>query len=84
MMTNRRVRVAIAFDDGRGEDRCEGPAPDGGCPRATRRNGLVTCTGARILPLCGTFADGEQILVSSEGGRCPLAGLVRVVPAPWD
>ncbi|MEO8898774.1 MAG: hypothetical protein ABI352_04905 [Candidatus Dormibacter sp.] len=44
----------------------------------------MTCTGARILPLCGTFADGEQILVSSEGGRCPLAGLVRVVPAPWD
>jgi hypothetical protein len=83
MMINRRVRVAIAYGDGRVEDRCEGPTPDGGCPRTTR-NGRVACAGARILPLWGTSADGEQILVSGVAGRCPLAGLVRVAPAPWD
>jgi hypothetical protein len=81
MMISRRVRVAIAFGDG--EERCEGPTPDGCCPRATGED-RVACAGARILPLCGTSADGEWVLVGGASARCPLAELVRVVRAPWD
>jgi hypothetical protein len=82
MMINRRVRVAIVLGERRGEDRCEGPAPDGG-PRLTRE-GRVACAGGRILPLSGTSANGQHITVGGKSGRCPLAGLVPIVPAPWD
>jgi hypothetical protein len=83
MIIDRRVRVAIQCDDGRAENGCEGPAPDGRCPRAAR-DGRVACAGARIQPLRGTAADGQRIVVDSTEDRCPLADLVHAASAPWD
>ena len=83
MMINRRVHVVVSFDDGRTPHRCFGPDPDGGCPHPTEDGGPA-CAGGRILPLRGTAADGEELEVSCTALRCPLAYIVRAVPAPWD
>jgi hypothetical protein len=45
----------------------------------------VPCSGGQILPLRGTWANGAWLAVRDGAGpECPLAGLVTVVPAPWD
>ena len=83
MIINRRVRVAVSFDDGRPEERCHGPALDGACPRASR-DGRTACAGGQLLALAGTSRDGGRIVVGRRNERCPLADLVRPDPAPWD
>jgi len=83
MFISRRVRVAISFNDGRGEGRCEGPAADGACPRVAN-GGRTACAGGQILALSGTLSDGTRILVGRDSTRCPLEDVVRVAPAPWD
>jgi len=83
-MLDRRVSVAIAFPDGRMPQRCGGPGPESRCPLADEGD-VVACAGATIVALRGTVADGlPQAVGSSAGPRCPLAGLVRHVSAPWD
>jgi hypothetical protein len=83
-MLDRRVRVAIRFPDGRMALQCAGPGPDSRCP-LTDENDVVACAGAMIVALRGTIADGRPLTVDgSAGPRCPLARLVRDVPAPWD
>lgn len=84
MIIDRRVRVAITFDDGRGEQRCGGPSSDGLCLLADQED-QVACAGGQIVALRGTLADGRRLSVGRRAGpRCPLALLVRNVPAPWD
>ncbi len=84
MMVDRSVRVAIRFDDGRAEQQCCGPNSDGLCPRAGD-GGSVACAGGMIVALRGTLADGRRLAVGRWAGpRCPLALLVRHVPAPWE
>lgn len=83
-MVDRRVRVAIRSADGRLVQHCAGPAPDSRCPLAADED-VVACGGGTIVALRGTLADGRSLTVgSSVGPRCPLAGLIRHVPAPWD
>jgi hypothetical protein len=83
-MVDRRVVATIAMRDGRGTERCHGPAWDGHCPRP-RSDGTIPCAGGRILPLRGTAADGVWLAAPGGAGtRCPLAGLVSIVTAPWD
>jgi hypothetical protein len=84
MMVERSVRASIELPGGRGTLRCHGPVWEGLCPRADDDGG-VPCAGGRILPLRGTWADGAWLEAPDHAGpRCPLAGLVSVVPAPWD
>jgi hypothetical protein len=84
MMIDGSVRVAIRFDDGRAEQRCGGPTADGLCPLAGHGD-QVGCAGGMIVALRGTVADGLPLRVRRrEGPLCPLALLVRHVPAPWD
>jgi hypothetical protein len=84
MMVDRSVRVAIRFDDGRAERQCGGPSSDGLCPLAGKGDGAA-CAGGLIVALRGTLADGRRLTVGRWAGpRCPLALLVRHVPAPWD
>lgn len=84
MMVDRRVLASIELPDGRGTQRCHGPAWEGLCPRA-EPDGTIPCAGGRILALHGTWADGAWLTVPEDSGaHCPLAGLVTVVPAPWD
>lgn len=83
MIINRRVRVAIAFEGGLAESRCDGPTADGGCPHLDAA-GRVACAGAEILPLRGTAADGQRLPVDGNSARCPLTALTQVAPAPWD
>jgi hypothetical protein len=84
MMIDRGVRVVIRFDDGRTEQQCGGPDAEGLCPLASQEDGGV-CAGGEIVALRGTVADGSRLIVGRrEGPRCPLALLVRHVPAPWD
>ena len=83
MMINRRVHVVVTFADGRAALRCVGPDANGGCPHPAEDGGAA-CAGGRILPLQGTAADGAQLEVSCAAQRCPLAHIVRSVPAPWD
>lgn len=84
MMVERSVRAGIELPDGRGTLRCSGPVWDGLCPRAAT-DGSVPCAGGRILPLRGTWADGAWLTAPADAGpQCPLAGVVSIVPAPWD
>jgi hypothetical protein len=84
MMVERRVRATIELPNGRGSLRCHGPVWDGLCPHAAT-NGRIPCAGGRILALRGTWADGAWLDAPEDAGpSCPLAGLVSVVPAPWD
>jgi hypothetical protein len=84
MMVERSVRAGIELPDGRGSLRCHGPTSDGLCPRA-EADGSVPCAGGRILPLRGTRTDGAWLAAPVDAGpHCPLAGLVSIVPAPWD
>ena len=83
-MISRQVRANIELSNGRGQQRCHGPAWDGLCPH-TAGDGRVPCAGGRILPLRGTWADGAWLSVSELAGPgCPLTGLVTRVAAPWD
>jgi hypothetical protein len=52
---------------------CQGPSPDGQCPRAYA--GELPCAGARVVPMRGTSADGLPFSVPADqhGPRCPLA-----------
>lgn len=84
MMNERRVSASIELTGGRGIQRCHGPVWDGLCPHA-EADGSVPCAGGRILALRGTWADGAWLAAPDDvGPHCPLAGLVSVVPAPWD
>jgi len=84
MMIDGSVRVAIRFDDGRAEQRCGGPTADGLCPLVGHGD-HVGCAGGMIVALRGAVADGLALRVGRlEGPLCPLASLVRRVPAPWD
>jgi hypothetical protein len=84
MMVERSVRATVELPNGRGTLSCHGPVWDGLCPKAAA-DGSVPCASGRILPLHGTWADGAWLAASADAGpHCPLAGLVSVVPAPWD
>lgn len=83
-MVERVVRVRIVLRGGDENLRCRGPVWDGLCPRA-KADGGVPCAGGRILLLHGTWADGAWLSAPDDAGpECPVAGLVSVVPAPWD
>jgi hypothetical protein len=78
------VRADIELSGGRGWQRCHGPVWEGLCPHAVG-DGRVPCAGGRVLPLRGTWADGAWLAVGDHAGpECPLAGMVSVMPAPWD
>ncbi len=84
MMVERQVSARIELRGGLGVQRCHGPMWDGLCPQA-EADGSVPCAGGRILALRGTWADGAWLTAPDDAGpHCPLAGLVSVVPAPWD
>jgi hypothetical protein len=83
-MVDRRVRIAMTFADGQLPQRCAGPGADSMCPLAGD-DGVVACAGATVVALRGTSVDGQTRRVDRAAGpRCPLAGLVRQIPAPWD
>jgi hypothetical protein len=78
------VHAEIELSGGRGRQRCNGPVFDSLCPRAAS-DGRVPCAGGRILLLHGTWADSTWLQVDEHAGpECPMAGLVMVVPQPWD
>jgi hypothetical protein len=84
MMIESTVRADIQLSNGRGWQRCHGPTWNGLCPGAAP-DGRAPCAGGQVLPLRGTWADGARLAVRAGAGpECPLAGLVTVVPAPWD
>ena len=84
MIIDRRVRVAIRFDDGRTQQQCAGPSAEGLCPLADQ-TGRAACAGAEIIALRGTRMDGRLLRVGmTTGPGCPLAQQIGLVPAPWD
>ncbi len=84
MMVEGNVRASFELPNGHGSQLCHGPVWDGLCPHA-EADGGVPCAGGRILLLRGTWAEGAWLSAPADAGpHCPLAGLVSVVPAPWD